>query len=441
MSTVIRVEGVSKRYRLGVVNRRMLYEDLQSRWARWLGRPDPNAGVEGRANTEHGEIWALRDVNLEVRDGDVLGVIGHNGSGKSTLLKILSQITAPTTGRVLLKGKVASLLEVGTGFHPELTGRDNVFLNGVILGMSHEQVEKRFDSIVEFSGVETFIDTPVKRYSSGMRVRLAFAVAAHLDPEILIIDEVLAVGDQAFQQKCLGKIGEVARAGRTVIFVSHQAAAVENLCTRGVVLENGRVLCEGTQSEALHFYANRGEQAEAASLRERQDRSGTGDVRIVGIELRDTQGRVLQTALAGDDLDVCLHFENRSGRPFPRLLCVLRVHTEFDSPVFQQHNRLTGQMFGPLPESGVFVCRIRHLPLPASTYRLGFVLTAEPRGGDILDQMTNAARLTVSGGDFYGTGEMPHPSAGVCMVSAEWRLEGFPLVSGPAAAPALSALS
>lgn len=427
MSAVIRVEAVSKRYRLGMVNRRMLYEDLQSRWAKFRGKPDPNARIDARGGGGHGDLWALRDVSFEVNDGDVLGVIGHNGSGKSTLLKILSQITAPTSGRALVKGHIASLLEVGTGFHPELTGRDNVFLNGVILGMRHDEIARKFDEIVAFSGVEQFIDTPVKRYSSGMRVRLAFAVAANLDPEILVIDEVLAVGDQSFQQKCLGKIGEVARGGRTVLFVSHQAAAVENLCTRGLVLENGRLIFEGTQTEALHHYAQRSDsEVVGSSLLARRDRTGVGGVRVVAIEFRDTQGRPIKNAPAGRDLDIYLHFEKAGERDLPRLNCVLRLRTEFDAPVFSQHNALHGVEFGSLPARGAFVCRVKRLPLPASTYRLNYTLTAERRGSEVLDSITHAADLHVVGADFYGTGELPPISVGVCLVDADWRLEPSP---------------
>jgi lipopolysaccharide transport system ATP-binding protein len=432
MSAVIRVEGVSKRYRLGVVNRRMLLEDLQSRWARWRGRPDPHASVDERRAPGHGELWALREVHLEVRDGDVLGVIGRNGSGKSTLLKILSQITAPTEGRVLLKGRIASLLEVGTGFHPELTGRDNVFLNGVILGMSQRHIAERFDSIVAFSGVETFIDTPVKHYSSGMRVRLAFAVAAHLEPEILIIDEVLAVGDQGFQRKCLGKINEVARAGRTVIFVSHNAAAVENLCTRGIVLESGRVAFAGTQVEALEYYSNSGEAEADGDLRERRDRTGSGAVRIVAIEFRNAAGRTVRAVAAGSDAELWLHFENRSGKSFPHLIATVRVKTHFDAPVFLQQNRLTGDTFGALGERGAFVCRLPRLPLTPGSYRVGFSLSSEVRGGELLDAINEAVDLPVEPGDFFGTGQLPSAQSGPVLVDAEWRQES----ATPAAARA-----
>jgi lipopolysaccharide transport system ATP-binding protein len=253
MSTVIKVENLSKRYRLGVINRDMLYKDLQSRWAKFRGKEDPNApiGFKHDKRLEHGdEFWALRNVDLEVKEGEILGIIGRNGAGKSTLLKILSQITAPTEGRIKVKGRIASLLEVGTGFHPELTGRENVFLNGAILGMTRKEVRSKFDEIVAFADIDEFIDTPVKRYSSGMYVRLAFAVAAHLDPEILIVDEVLAVGDMQFQRKCLGKMQDVTTAGKTVLFVSHNMTTINSLCQTCALLSEGRIEAVG-QTEAI----------------------------------------------------------------------------------------------------------------------------------------------------------------------------------------------
>ena len=258
MSSVIRVENVSKRYRLGMINRQMLYKDLQSRWARWRGQTDPNSLLTEQSNqaSTNGEIWALKDIDFEIAEGEVVGIIGRNGSGKSTLLKILSQITAPTSGRVLLKGRVASLLEVGTGFHPELSGRDNIYLNGSILGMRRQEISRKFDEIVAFSEVAQFIDTPVKRYSSGMYMRLAFAVAAHLDPEILLVDEVLAVGDAEFQEKCLGKMNEVARGGKTVIFVSHNMGAVSALTSTCLHLQKGHLEDRGPTSQVVERYLN-----------------------------------------------------------------------------------------------------------------------------------------------------------------------------------------
>ncbi len=253
MSTAVRIEGVSKEYRLGVINNGRLYRDLQSAWARLRGKEDPwsKIGEEGRFGRS-GSFWALRDVSFDVEQGERIGIMGRNGAGKSTLLKILSRITAPTEGSIKIRGRCASLLEVGTGFHPELTGRDNVYLNGAILGMKKAEVARKFDEIVAFSEIEDFIDTPVKRYSSGMYVRLAFAVAAHLDSEILIADEVLAVGDARFQAKCMGKMQDVSeKQGRTVLFVSHNAAAVRGLCTRGVLLERGRVTFIGDSIGAV----------------------------------------------------------------------------------------------------------------------------------------------------------------------------------------------
>lgn len=263
---VIRVENLYKEYRLGMISHGTLYRDLQSWWARMRGKEDPNSIISSSqpvtpyalrfTDSENPHMLALNDVSFEVKRGEVLGIIGRNGAGKSTLLKILSDVTSPTKGTVKIKGRVASLLEVGTGFHPELTGRENIYLNGAILGMTKKEIVDKFDEIVAFAEVEKFIDTPVKRYSSGMYVRLAFAVAAHLEPEILIVDEVLAVGDAQFQKKCLGKMGEVSKAGRTVLFVSHNMTAIQALCSRCLLLENGINKFDGDISTAISIFMN-----------------------------------------------------------------------------------------------------------------------------------------------------------------------------------------
>ena len=252
---VIQVRGLSKRYRLGLVNRQTLQEEAWFWWHRIRGR-NPHAHmarVDAAWSPERSHFWALRDIHFDVQAGEILGVIGRNGAGKSTLLKILSRITAPTEGEALVRGRVASLLEVGTGFHPELTGRENIYLNGTLLGMREIEIDRAFDEIVAFAETGEFLDTPVKRYSSGMYVRLAFAVAAHLNPEILIVDEVLAVGDTQFQQKCLGKMDQVSRGGRTILFVSHNMDAVRRLCTRCLVLEHGRVVWNGAVDEGIRL--------------------------------------------------------------------------------------------------------------------------------------------------------------------------------------------
>jgi lipopolysaccharide transport system ATP-binding protein len=295
MSTVIQVDRVSKQYRLGQIGGRRLVDDVNRRWARFRGKEDPLSKIDVTSVQSNGnghkrslqeseeQIWALKDVSFEVKEGEVVGIIGRNGAGKSTLLKILSRVTAPTSGEVRVKGRIASLLEVGTGFHPELTGRENIFLNGAILGMTKAEIRSKFDEIVAFSEIEKFIDTPVKRYSSGMYVRLAFAVAAHLDPEILIVDEVLAVGDAAFQKKCLGKMGEVARVGRTVLFVSHNMAAVTQLCSRALWLNNGTCSLAGHTADVVQKYLL----ADAIAVWERSwswpgDAPGDDRVRLLG---------------------------------------------------------------------------------------------------------------------------------------------------------------
>lgn len=255
---IIKLENISKQYRLGLVGTNTLRGDIQRWWYRMRGKEDPTLkiGEENQLDSRAGEyVWALRDINLEVQQGEVLGIIGKNGAGKSTLLKILSRVTGPTTGRITAHGRIASLLEVGTGFHPELTGRENIYLNGAILGMTKQEIRSKFDEIVDFAGVAKYVDTPVKRYSSGMYVRLAFAVAAHLEPEILIVDEVLAVGDAEFQKKAIGKMQDISKGGgRTVLFVSHNMASVQKLCTRGLVLENGQIAFNGDVNQAIDNY-------------------------------------------------------------------------------------------------------------------------------------------------------------------------------------------
>ena len=255
-NTAISVENLSKEYRLGVISTGTFYGDLKRWWARQRGQVDPylRIGESDHGNRQGETIWAINDISFSVKQGEALGIIGRNGAGKSTLLKILSQVTAPTSGVVRVKGRIASLLEVGTGFHPELTGRENIYLNGAIMGMDKAEVSQKFDEIVEFSGVEKFIDTPVKRYSSGMYVRLAFAVAAHLEPEILVVDEVLAVGDAAFQKKCLGKMSDVTSEGRTVLFVSHNMAAISAFCQWAMLLDGGRLQISGSSPDVIRHY-------------------------------------------------------------------------------------------------------------------------------------------------------------------------------------------
>lgn len=262
-NTVIEFNNVGKQYILGTIGTGTLSQDLNRWWARVRGKEDPFLKIgDTNDRTQKGEsrfVWALRDINFKVEQGDVVGIVGKNGAGKSTLLKILSRVTSPTTGDIKIKGRIASLLEVGTGFHPEMTGRENIFMNGSIMGMTKAEIKSKFDEIVDFAGVAKYVDTPVKRYSSGMMVRLGFAIAAHLEPEILVVDEVLAVGDAEFQKKAIGKMQDVSKGeGRTVLFVSHNMSAVRSLCTRGVVLENGQLGFQGNISDSLQYYLHNG---------------------------------------------------------------------------------------------------------------------------------------------------------------------------------------
>jgi lipopolysaccharide transport system ATP-binding protein len=419
MKPIIRVENLGKQYHLG--QRRAhhaRYASLRETLMEAVRAPLKRLRPDGRSTNN--TMWALEDVSFEVMPGEVVGIIGRNGAGKSTLLKILSRITEPTTGRVDLYGRVGSLLEVGTGFHPELTGRENIYLNAAILGMKRSEIERKFDEIVAFAEVEKFLDTQVKHYSSGMYVRLAFAVAAHLEPEILVIDEVLAVGDAQFQKKCLGKIGEVARGGRTVLFVSHNMAAVENLCQRGIVLDQGQVKYVGTQSEAIARYLASVDTGAGFSLHNRADRVGAGGIRVVAIEVKDTDGIPLDAVSSGQDVDVYLHYKTSPGFNRSGLIASVEVKTQMGVPVFLQHNRLTRTEFEPIPPEGAFVCRLQRLPLPPSTYRIGYSLIIS---GDFLDMIGEAGELTVVSGDFYGSGEVPPITHGCCLVDAQWRVE------------------
>jgi len=306
-SIAIRVEHLSKEYRLGVLSHKTLYRDIQSFGSRLLGKEDPNSLIGAQKQGGNEKFLALDDVSFEVMQGDVLGVIGKNGAGKSTLLKILSKVTTPTKGEIKIKGRIASLLEVGTGFHPELTGRENIYLNGAILGMTKREIASKFDEIVSFAEIERFIDTPVKRYSSGMYVRLAFSVAAHLEPEILIVDEVLAVGDISFQKKCLGKMDNVSKKdGRTVLFVSHNMAFIRSLCNKAILLEKGKLIQEGKSIDLVNSYNLSFKEHKKFSdnfeIGNSQNRRGSGEARFSAITFYNHLGEETNNFEAGDDI-------------------------------------------------------------------------------------------------------------------------------------------
>jgi lipopolysaccharide transport system ATP-binding protein len=418
---IIEVNNLSKQYHLGAKERinRTLREAVTDAFTAPV-RNFRNLRRLTRIEDDNPDtIWALKDISFQVQPGEIVGIIGRNGAGKSTLLKVLSRITEPTSGEIKLHGRVASLLEVGTGFHPELTGRENIYLNGTILGMRKNEIDRKFDEIVAFSEIEKFLDTPVKRYSSGMYVRLAFAVAAHLEPEIMLVDEVLAVGDAAFQKKCLGKMGDVAKQGRTVLFVSHNMAAVENLCERGILLHEGHVVFIGSQEETIGRYL-KSLSSDSLRIGDRKDRRGSGEIRVTGIEFRDLQENKIDKVRSGQSFDIYLHYNKKVSSSLSRVIASINIKTNLDIPVFLLHNRLTRDEFGSAADKGAFVCRIEHLPLPPSSYHLTYSLIQD---GMVIDALTNASDLTVIEGDFFGSPEVPPVSHGLCLVQGRWRHE------------------
>lgn len=332
---ILKAEHISKQYRLGLIGTGTLSHDLNRWWYRMRGKEDPYLRV-GEVNDRSTKglsdyVWALNDINFEVRRGEVLGIIGKNGAGKSTLLKILSRVTSPTTGKIKTRGRIASLLEVGTGFHPEMTGRENIFLNGAILGMTKAEIRSKIDEIIEFSGCERYIDTPVKRYSSGMTVRLAFAVAAHLEPEILVIDEVLAVGDAEFQKKAIGKMQDISKGeGRTVLFVSHNMAAVKSLCTRAILIEKGKIIFEGTPESTVDEYLKaelRSNKLE--SIWHRENAPGNDKCKLLSVQAKTS----VNSIFIEQDLDLEFKVENVSSTPKNINISVV-FYSNSEIPVF-----------------------------------------------------------------------------------------------------------
>jgi len=367
------------------------------------------------ASTDNRAFWALRNVDLQVRQGEVLGIIGRNGAGKSTLLKILSRITEPTTGYVDICGRVGALLEVGTGFHPELSGRENVYLNGAILGMRHAEVDQRLDEIVAFADVSKFLDTPVKHYSSGMYLRLAFAVAAHVNPDILLVDEVLAVGDLAFQRKCTGKMGEVARQGRTVLFVSHNLAAVSQLCSSAILLEAGEVAAAGPVDEVLREYTSRTMGGELADLALIQDRTGEGATRFQSVRLEGPDGAETTSMMSGHPARIVLTVKSAGNAR--NVHVALGLRNGLDQRIMFLDSRIVGSAIPELPDSGELVCEIPRVHLAPGRYNLELLLECESRKQDYI---SNAGALDVVDGNFHRSGVALTDGAQVALMDFSW---------------------
>ncbi|MFT4646061.1 MAG: lipopolysaccharide transport system ATP-binding protein [Planctomycetota bacterium] len=402
--TILKIENISKQYRLGLVGKGTLSDDLKRWWYRVRGKEDPFlkiGEVNDRSTVGNSDyVWALKDINIEVKQGEVLGIIGKNGAGKSTLLKILSKVTGPTTGTIKSKGRIASLLEVGTGFHGEMTGRENIYLNGAILGMNKAEITNKIDEIIEFSGCERYIDTPVKRYSSGMTVRLAFAVAAFLEPDILVIDEVLAVGDAEFQKKAIGKMQDISRGdGRTVLFVSHNMAAVENLCTRVVVLKNGRISYSGKVGESIQEYLK--SNTRINKLEETTDRKGNGKVKLLDFSIfGDNKKMNPQT---GKSFNMEFILENNRKTDSSRIRFDLRIDDNMGQRIIWLSDSIVNDSIVNTENLKIITFCMKKLNLNKGLY---YVTTHILVDNEVSDWIQNAFSFEVTEGDYYNSSRL-----------------------------------
>ena len=432
MPTAIEFNNISKIYRLGLVSTGTLAHDLKRWWTMNVrGKEDPYLTIgETNDRSTKGDseyVWALRDIDFKVEQGDVVGIIGKNGAGKSTLLKILSKVTAPTTGTIRARGRIGSLLEVGTGFHPEMTGRENIYMNGAILGMTKAEITKKLDEIVDFSGCERYIDTPVKRYSSGMMVRLGFAVAAHLDPEILVVDEVLAVGDAEFQKKAIGKMQDVSRGeGRTVLFVSHNMAAVRALCKTGIVLQNGKLNFSGTIDEAideyLKAYADNFSNVPLEDI-PRTDTT-TGIVKFIGYEFVNN-ANIPITPHCGKPIRIRLQVKAQEN--VDNVYVSVGIRTIMSEPIMTFPSNCTINSFSLTKGIHYLNLDIPKLPLTGGTYRLGLWCSTQTNFSqdDCADYIDNVIKLPVEADDFFNNGKAiaSHLSGKVVLCDHKWTIE------------------
>ncbi|PIQ86849.1 MAG: ABC transporter ATP-binding protein [Candidatus Omnitrophica bacterium CG11_big_fil_rev_8_21_14_0_20_45_26] len=413
----IKITGVGKRYCIGAREPYYALRDIIAGTLRVPFRPKSKMTA-----ASSNEVWAVKDISLEIKKGEILGIVGSNGAGKSTLLKILSRVTEPTEGHAEIQGRVGSLLEVGVGFHPELTGRENVYLNGAIIGMRKSEIDRQFDAIVDFSGVEKFIDTPVKRFSSGMYVRLAFSVAAHLHPEILLVDEVLAVGDFAFQKKCIDKVSAVAHSGRTVLFVSHNMSAIRNLCTSAVHLEQGRIKTIGLPENVIQQYLQKDDsqvKSTSVSLKDRHDRSGSGAVRAVDIKVSKA-GDPQAPPQSGTDTHFEISYDSSSKQSLFRLRLVLNIVDTNGSVIFSCGTHyLEKNGFLDAPPRGKIVCLVKRLPLIPGKYWMNLAFKDDHGITDMIDR---AGFFEVVDSGETGYSSFPAPKHGHVIVSQTFKL-------------------
>ncbi len=419
-STAIRVENLGKQYRIGQPRAR--YRTLRDRISTLFA--SRKAVDHAGSRIPEKLFWALRNVSFSIDEGEVVGVIGRNGAGKSTLLKLMSRITAPTEGHIEIAGRIGSLLEVGTGFHPELSGRENIFMSGAILGMTKREIERNFDAIVDFAEVGQFVDTPVKHYSSGMYLRLAFAVAAHLEPEILIVDEVLAVGDAVFQKKCLGKMDEVSRQGRTVLFVSHNMVAVENLCTRGILLDQGRVVFDGSARSAIDLYLTPKEHVQIRDLSNAR-RSGSGEARIHRYEIISSNGKLIR---AGEGFTIRCYFEVHKRIIRPNFS--VSIFSRSGVILFSIFTSDLGYHIPELSSSGHIDLEIYQPNLLGGTYPLHLGVS-DATTNHWYDRVYEGPELEIEPSDVYGTGRQRAAAYSFLFYNCSWALKTMNVVELP----------
>jgi lipopolysaccharide transport system ATP-binding protein len=413
MQPIIEVRGLGKRYRLGEIGARSLREEIENLIRRVRNGKASLIGNRVESD-QYRYYWALREVSFAVMPGEVVGIIGKNGAGKSTLFKLLSRITEPTTGEAFMRGRVASLLEVGTGFHPELSGRENIFLSGTIMGMSRREIATHFDEIVDFAEVGNYLETPVKRYSSGMYVRLGFAIAAHLTCEILIVDEVLAVGDADFQRKCLGKMQTIAREGRTVLFVSHNMPTVQNLCSRAIWLSGGSIRSDGQPAETVACYLESIDSTLLTSLQERCDRLGSQRARITKVEVKSQGFPNMSAVSAGEtrfELTYCV--KDTIIQP----IFAIGIYDSRLNNIVHLSSRLSGKSFGPIVREGKIACTLPQMPFHPGNYTVNLTLHD---GTELVDRVEHAIRFRVIETDFYGTGRSLMPHQGIIQLKQVW---------------------
>lgn len=413
---IIQVENLSKAYQIGQIGTGTISRDIERFLAtKILRKEDPFLKIgETNDRSKKGTsdiVWSLRDINFNIQQGEAVGIIGKNGAGKSTLLKLLSRVTSPTTGQIKIKGRIASLLEVGTGFHPELSGRENIYLNGAILGMRRKEITRKLDEIIDFSGVERYIDTPVKRYSSGMYVRLAFAVAAHLESEILIVDEVLAVGDAEFQKKCLGKMGDISKSqGRTVLFVSHNMAAVKSLCINGIVLENGYVGYNGEIHKSVDYYFSNEKQNNSIVIKDRKDRIGIGKIKISNVQL--TTPTIIFT---GSKIIIEIEYYNVDEAVEINEFGV-SIWNNREDKIISISSTFKNQLHD-IKTKGKVLCEIPYLPLVKGTYFLNCFVSSI---FGIEDYVLNVLSFDVEENDIFGNGKTVNPEWGMIALDHNW---------------------